>query len=101
MNPNGVSWSVAMEGMTCSNPSHVPGCPCQAGGDAELRYGLCFICKKRECDETSVNYDFGLFGIAPVCGICQDTADELMDDEDEDEPDLNVEGWPEFNGSFR
>ena len=37
MSANGVSWSVAMEGMTCAKPTHVLGCAGNAGGDHELR----------------------------------------------------------------
>jgi hypothetical protein len=41
---------------------------------AYVSFGPCFICR-RDCDESSVNFDFGLFGIAPVCARCIEKAD--------------------------
>ena len=108
MNPDGVSWAVAYEGMTCSNEQHVPGCPCQAGGDPEWRvlvqyvtYGPCHWCKQ-DTDSSSVNVSLPDGRVVVFCAACYEKGDEGPDitlDMTEDEP--NREGWPEFNGSFR
>ena len=66
--------------MQCVDEAHVQGCPCQAGGDVEVRYvsyGPCYICK-RDTDSTSVNVDFGApRGIHAVCDRCYSRADEF------------------------
>jgi hypothetical protein len=100
MNPNGVSYAVAYEGMFCANDEHVPGCPCQAGGDPVFR---CYICERGTEDGDYINISRPDGNVARLCSVCYEKRDE--DDVtvglDYTEDEVLREGMPEFNGAFK